>query len=244
MPSSAVDILNVLYIILSAVGILLILFFLFNMYWKRVVIQRITINLYDLKTKQPNVAYLMSKRVLDLIGSLISLWLFLPLMLTISALIKLIYRKQSIFVKKMRVGADGKPFYELHFRTTDEYSGQSRLFGKYIRKLNLDYLPLLLNVCKGEFSFVGRSKGIEMILEHHRQLEAPFDRLLHIQPGITSLWAVSLDIFVGDANDLSERLKYDLSYYENMSLLFDLALLIRTGIIILGRSSGAQLTEE
>lgn len=100
-------------------------------------------------------------------------------------------------------------------------------FGKIMRKYRLDELPQFWNVLKGDMSIVGprpeRKYYIDKIVK-----KAPFYYLLHnVKPGITS-WGMVKYGYASDVDKMIERLQYDILYYENMSLVLDLTILIYT----------------
>ncbi len=144
-----------------------------------------------------------------------------------------------VFFRQERVGYMGKPFMICKFRTMyvgAEKEGpllaaanDSRVtpFGATMRKYRLDELPQFWNVLKGDMSLVGprpeRKFFIDRIVER-----APYYYLLHnVRPGITSLGMVKYGYAV-DVDQMIERLKYDMMYYENMSLVLDLTILVYT----------------
>ena len=100
-------------------------------------------------------------------------------------------------------------------------------FGRLMRKYRLDELPQFWNVLKGDMSIVGprpeRKYYIDKIVK-----KAPFYYLLHnVRPGITS-WGMVKYGYASDVDKMIERLQYDILYYENMSLILDLTILIYT----------------
>ena len=100
-------------------------------------------------------------------------------------------------------------------------------FGRFMRKYRLDELPQFWNVLKGDMSIVGprpeRKYYIDKIVK-----KAPFYYLLHnVRPGITS-WGMVKYGYASDVDKMIERLQYDILYYENMSLILDLTILIYT----------------
>jgi lipopolysaccharide/colanic/teichoic acid biosynthesis glycosyltransferase len=133
----------------------------------------------------------------------------------------------------------GKPFRIYKFRTMYEGAETNgpllstdddpRItpFGKIMRKYRLDELPQFWNVLKGDMSIVGprpeRKYYIDKIVK-----KAPFYYLLHnVKPGITS-WGMVKYGYASDVDKMIERLQYDILYYENMSLVLDLTILIYT----------------
>jgi lipopolysaccharide/colanic/teichoic acid biosynthesis glycosyltransferase len=181
------------------------------------------------------------KRIIDFLVALVSLIILSLLFLIVTILIKLDSRG-SIFFKHERVGRDGKLFYPFKFRTMREGAIKDGLgynvaedderitkIGKFLRKWGVDELPQLINVLKGEMSLVGPRPTFSYQVEKYNDFQRK--RLL-VKPGITG-WAL-----VHGRNLLSweERIKYDVWYVENWSLLLDLKILFKTiKIVLLGK---------
>ena len=178
------------------------------------------------------------KLSLDKLISLILLFFLSPLYLYLTLRIK----KDSegpVFIKQERIGFLGKPFLIYKFRTmfNDAEKGGPSLsfendervtpFGQFMRKYRLDELPQFWNVLKGDMSIVGprpeRKYYINQIVK-----QAPYFYLLHnVRPGITSLGMVKFG-YARNTDEMIERMKYDILYYENMSLMLDLKIIIYT----------------
>jgi exopolysaccharide biosynthesis polyprenyl glycosylphosphotransferase len=144
-----------------------------------------------------------------------------------------------VLFRQERIGYRGRPFMMYKFRTMytgSENSGpllskgnDSRVtpFGRQMRKYRLDELPQFCNVLKGDMSLVGprpeRRYFIDQIVK-----KAPFYYLLHnVRPGITSLGMVKYG-YACNVDEMIDRLEYDILYYENMSLVLDLTILVYT----------------
>ena len=178
------------------------------------------------------------KFLLDRLGAFVGLLLLSPLFLFLMLRVRL-DSKGSLFFTQWRIGYRGKPFKIWKFRTmyeTDE-SSQPLLttnadprvtpYGRVMRKYRLDELPQLWNILKGEMSFVGprpeQKYYIDQIIK-----EAPYYYLLHnVRPGLTS-WGMVKYGYAATLEQMIERLQYDMLYYENMSLLIDLKIIIYT----------------
>ncbi len=123
---------------------------------------------------------------------------------------------------------------------TNHFSRCSRSvtrFGKLLRRTSLDELPQLLNVLKGEMSLVGPRPEREVFIRKLAE-KVPFyaERLL-VPPGVTG-WAQVKYGYGATEQDALEKLKYDLYYIKNMSLVMDLIVIFQTGkIVLLGRGS-------
>ncbi|HEX9171752.1 MAG TPA: TIGR03013 family XrtA/PEP-CTERM system glycosyltransferase, partial [Telluria sp.] len=187
------------------------------------------------------------KRGFDLSISTLILILSLPVML-VTALLIWIEDRSPIFYSQERVGEDGRPFKVHKFRSmrndaeksgTPQWAAQNdprvTRIGGIIRKLRIDELPQLLNVFKGEMSFVGprpeRPYFVEQLIE-----VVPYYNVRHsIKPGITG-WAQVRYGYGSSAEDALQKLQYDLYYVKNNSLFLDLLVLIDTLKVVLFRS--------
>jgi sugar transferase (PEP-CTERM system associated) len=182
---------------------------------------------------------LICKRCLDLLLSALLLLLTAPISALVAVLIKL-DSSGPVLYRQKRVGRDGREFELLKFRSMVEdaescsgpiwaQANDSRVtrIGKVIRKWRIDELPQLLNVLRGEMSFVGpRPERAHFVA----QLEGvvPYYRLrLKARPGITG-WAQVRYRYGATIEDAVEKLKYDLYYIKNASPLFDLVVVLHT----------------
>jgi lipopolysaccharide/colanic/teichoic acid biosynthesis glycosyltransferase len=109
--------------------------------------------------------------------------------------------------------------------------------GRVIRKLRLDEIPQLINVLNGEMSFVGPRPERPFFTEQFEQ-EIPFYAQRHsVKPGVSG-WAQVCYPYGSTKDDVLEKLKYDLYYIKNMSILFDLMIIFKTvKIVLLGRGA-------
>ncbi len=177
------------------------------------------------------------KRSLDFAISTVLLVLLMPVMLLTGVVIKLTDRG-AIFYTQERVGQDGKNFRLYKFRTMrpDAEAGSGPVWtkkgdrrctpvGSFLRRFNFDELPQLWNVVKGEMSLVGPRPERPHFVNQFRS-EVPRYMARHkIKSGITG-WA-QVNGLRGNSS-VQERIKYDLYYAENWSLLFDLEILFMT----------------
>jgi len=177
-------------------------------------------------------SYLRIKRYSDLLFAVILLCLLWPLYIVIAFAIK-IDSKGPVFFKQDRVGKDGEIFQIYKFRTmsveTDPYAinpldqNDSRITkaGKFLRKSSLDELPQIINVLKGNMSFIGPRPEMAFIVAKYNEIHK---ERLKILPGITGLWQLS-----GDRKKaIHENMNYDLYYIRNVSFFLDLTILIKT----------------
>lgn len=174
------------------------------------------------------------KRIIDLITSLISIIILIPLFLIISFLIFVDSGKPMIY-KQQRVGKNGKKFIIYKFRTmingadkfgTSTKDGDSRVtkIGRLLRKTSLDELPQLFNVLKGDMSIIGFRPDVE------REDDDYDEKKYLCRPGITGMAQVN-----GRSNITIDELHYWESYYsDNVSLLLDLKIFFKTFAVVLG----------
>lgn len=186
----------------------------------------------DVKPRKANFLYRLSKRLIDIIGSLILLIIFLPFWILIVILIRLDSKGAAHFVHK-RVGKDGKEFNLYKFRTMKGSVGAYEIapskasdaritkIGKFLRKTSLDELPQLLNGLKNDMSLVGPRPEMPFIVKKYNKWQR---KRLEVKPGLTGLWQI-----LGRKDlPLHENIEYDFYYIQNQSLLLDLVILIKT----------------
>ena len=189
------------------------------------------------------------KRAFDLLASGLITLASLPLMLCAAAAIVL-DDGGPVFYQQERVGRDGRIFKVLKFRSMRvdaERDGQpawaqandSRVtrVGRLIRLLRIDELPQMLNVFKGDMSFVGPRPERAFFVAQLGS-EIPYYGVRHtIKPGITGLAQVRYQ-YGASVEDAIEKLQYDLYYVKNNSLFLDLLILIDTvQVVLLGKGS-------
>ena len=187
------------------------------------------------------------ERGFDILASLLLLVVAAPLMVLTALAIKIMEGpKASIFYRQVRVGQYGRPFRLLKFRSMREdaekdgaqwaQKNDSRVtpIGAFTRLTRIDELPQILNVLRGEMSFVGpRPERPEFVGQLEERI--PYYRERHtIKPGITG-WAQLCYPYGSSEQDAIEKLQYDLFYVKNHSLLFYLAILVQTVEVIVWR---------
>jgi len=179
------------------------------------------------------------KRLFDIVISLAFLLLTFPLLL-VTAICILLDDGAPVFYRQTRTGLRGKPFDVLKFRSMKkdaEKDGVARWaaqdddritrVGRFIRKTRIDELPQIFNVLAGSMSFVGpRPERPSIVADLESQI--PFFRYRHVvKPGITG-WAQVNYPYGASVEDAREKLKYDLYYIKNESLVLDLLILMET----------------
>ncbi|COE41115.1 sugar transferase [Bacillus cereus] len=195
-------------------------------------------------------SYLLGKRCVDVIGSLLGLVLLSPIFLIIVVLIKYEDPKGPVLFKQLRVGRDGKEFYMYKFRSmvTDaedrlkdllkynEVSGamfkmkedpRITRIGKFIRRTSIDELPQLINVIQGDMSLVGPRPPLPREVKEYSDYDK---QRLMVTPGCTGLWQVSGRSNIG----FEEMVELDIKYISHRSIMYDFKIILKTVLVLLG----------
>jgi len=187
------------------------------------------------------------KRATGLVVASVGLLLILPVIGIIALAIKLDSKGPVIF-KQKRSGEDGRVFELCKFRSMIEDAEAAcgprwaadndrrvTRMGRILRKYRLDEIPQMWNVLKGDMSFVGpRPERPEFVKKLAKTIPYYSERLT-VKPGITG-WAQVSCGYGASVEDAREKLKYDLFYIKNMSLVMDLIIMFKTAKIVLLRS--------
>ena len=194
--------------------------------------------LIDISSADISEATKNIKRLLDIIMSLTALIILAVPMLIVALIIRL-DSKGGIFYSQERIGYRQKPFYIRKFRTmrvdaesngpqlSSENDSRITRVGRVLRKYRIDELPQFWNVLIGEMSMVGprpeRAFFIRQIVK-----KAPYYTLIHqVRPGITS-WGMVKYGYAQNVDEMILRLRYDLIYLTNISIMVDLKIIIYT----------------
>lgn len=194
----------------------------------------------DYKLVKGNAIFDIYQRILDIILSLVGLVVGLPLIAIFGILIK-IEDKGPITYKQERLGKGGKRFYIYKLRSmrtdAEKFGAQwaekddPRItkVGKFIRKTRIDEIPQLFNILKGDMSLIGpRPERPEFTFQFNTEIPGFINRL-SIKPGLTG-WA---QVNGGYEITPEEKLKEDMYYIKNRSILLDFKILFRTVKVIL-----------
>lgn len=189
----------------------------------------------------------VSKRIFDIIVCLILLFLAWPLML-LTAIAVFLESGGPVIYHQVRTGLNGKTFSIYKFRSMSQDAekdgkavwakkNDSRVtkVGAFIRNTRLDELPQILNVLTGDMSFVGpRPERPEFVDDLNKQL--PYYEARHrVKPGLMG-WAQLKYSYGASVEDAANKLKYDLYYVKNHSLLLDILIVVQSvEIILLGK---------
>lgn len=199
--------------------------------------------------------YRAVKRFLDVTASFLGLVLLSPLLLAVSILIKIDSRGPVIFRQK-RIGRNGKVFEIYKFRSmcvgaektgSGVYSGKGDArvtrIGKILRATSIDELPQLLNILKGEMSFVGPRPPLTYHPWEYEEYTDFQKRMFEVRPGITG-WAQ-----VNGRKDVEwhKRIELNVWYVDHMSLLLDIKIMFMTAFKVLtnadNENSGATVNK-
>lgn len=186
------------------------------------------------------------KRVFDILISITILICALPVMIACAIIIKLESPGEIIFRQK-RVGKDFKEFTLFKFRSmvknaeaktgavwAKKNDARITKFGNFMRKTRLDELPQLINVIKGEMSFVGPRPERKVFIDQFI-IDIPYYyKRLTVKPGLTG-WAQVKHKYDESFDDVKDKTKFDLFYIENMSLKLDLIILFNTIGVVLNK---------
>lgn len=220
------------------------------------ILQETTINNISIMKKEKTnkkVLYNFTKRIIDIIGSIIGILILIPTTLIIYLARKVLKEdKGPLFYEQLRYGKNGKIFRLYKFRSMcigadkklkeylenndearEEFEKTHKLqndpritkIGNFLRKSSLDELPQMINILKGDMSFVGPRPVVEKEVEEYG---ANKDKFLSVRPGLTGYWQVN-----GRSNTTyEERMEMELYYVDNCSLWLDIKIFFKTFITV------------
>ncbi len=191
----------------------------------------------------------LSKRAFDLVTAATLLAIAWPVMLLVALAVRLESEGPMLY-RQVRVGQNGRSFEVLKFRsmrTDAEKDGKARWatknddrvtrVGRFIRKTRLDELPQLINVLRGQMSFVGPRPERPQFVDQLNQ-EIRYYNVRHsVKPGLTG-WAQLRYPYGASVEDAQEKLNYDLFYVKNHGLVFDFMIMLQTvEVVLFGRGA-------
>ena len=197
-----------------------------------------------------SILYSVTKRLIDIVGSLCGIILLSPLFLIVAILIKLEDPKGKVFFSQERNGKYPKTFKMYKFRSMvhnaeellkdlmdrNEQTGpvfkinddpRITKVGKFIRKTSIDELPQLFNVLKGDMSLVGPRPAIPREVEQYNSYQM---QRLAVKPGLTCIWQVSGRNNIG----FDEWVEMDIEYIKTRNLWLDIKLIFKTVGVLFG----------
>lgn len=180
---------------------------------------------------------MICKRAMDIVGAIVAIIIFSPVMLVTAILVKTTSKGPLIY-KQERVGLHNQTFQMYKFRSMEVQSAKSEKrawtvrddprvtkVGRVIRKTSIDELPQLFNILKGDMSLVGPRPERPFFVEKFRE-EIPRYMVKHqVRPGLTG-WA-QVNGYRGDTS-IKKRIEYDLYYIENWTMGLDIKILFLT----------------
>ncbi len=182
------------------------------------------------------------KRFLDVSLSVLVLvglsWFYLILIIFVK-----ITSRGPAFFNQERIGIHGRPFKIFKFRTmlcdaektgpalSSESDPRVTTFGRFLRKVRLDEMPQFLNVLMGDMSLVGPRPERQFFIDQIVVRAPHYKHLQKVRPGITS-WGQVKYGYAENVDQMIDRLKFDILYIENMSLLLDFKILVHTVLIV------------
>ena len=206
------------------------------------------------KTKtNKKIMYNFIKRTIDAIGALIGIIILIPATIIIYLARKILKEdKGPLFYEQLRYGKNGKVFRLYKFRSmcigadkklkeylanneearkefkkTHKLQNDPRItpIGNFLRKTSLDELPQMINILRGDMSFVGPRPVVEKEVEEYGTNK---DKFLSVRPGLTGYWQVN-----GRSNTTyEERMEMELYYVDNCSLWLDIKIFFKTFITV------------
>ena len=193
-------------------------------------------------TLSPPHAYMLLKHTVDGIAAGFALLTLAPFLLVVGLLIRLDSKGPALF-RQERIGFRGETFTVYKFRTMREREipeacGRSDAItrtdderitrlGRFLRRSRVDELPQIINILKGEMSWIG-PRPEAVVLSRWYEGEIPFYRYRHVvRPGITG-WAQVMQGHVADVGEVRDKLYYDFYYIKNFSLWIDALIFMRT----------------
>lgn len=198
-------------------------------------------------TREPTSNWIyLSKRTIDLIGASLALLITSPVMLFAALAIKLTSPGPVVY-RQERVGQGERVFNVYKFRTmvadaeaktgpvlATENDKRITPVGGFLRRTRVDELPQLINVLKGEMSFVGPRPERPFFVEKFKKKIPGYTERFKVKPGLTGLAQIS----GGYATDARNKLKYDLIYIYHQSLFLDAQIILKTlKVLLTGRGA-------
>ncbi len=199
------------------------------------------------------ILYRAIKRMIDIIGAIVGIIFLIPTTIAVCLARKISKEdKGPLFYEQLRYGKNGKVFRLYKFRSmcigadeklkkyleesedirkefqkTHKLQNDPRItkIGNFLRKTSLDELPQMINILKGDMSFVGPRPVVEKEVEEYGENKEKF---LSVKPGLTGYWQVN----GRSSTTYEERMKMELYYVDNCSLWLDIKIFFKTFIAV------------
>jgi exopolysaccharide biosynthesis polyprenyl glycosylphosphotransferase len=181
------------------------------------------------------------KRVVDLMGAASLLLVSAPVLAIVAVLVRISSNGPAIF-RQDRVGKDGVEYTLYKFRTmvadaeratgpvlASKTDARITRLGAFLRSTRLDELPQLFNVLRGEMSLVGPRPERDFFVSQFRESVTGYDFRHSVKPGVTGL----AQVFGRYSTTVERKLRFDLMYIYNYSLVLDIQILLRTVLVVL-----------
>lgn len=200
--------------------------------------------------------YMIIKRITDIIGAIIGIILLVPITFCIYLIRKMTKEDEGpLIYEQLRYGKNGKQFRIYKYRTMclnsekklqeylennaqarEEFNVNQKLkndpritkLGYFLRKTSLDEFPQMINILKGEMSFVGPRPVVKGEIEKYKNNK---QKLLSVKPGLTGYWQVN----GRSSTTYAERMKMELYYIDNCSIWLDIKILLKTFVVVFKR---------
>jgi len=201
--------------------------------------------------------YFTLKRAIDIVGSIVALIIFFPIMVLVALYVHWVSPGASVIIKNKRLGKDSKEFEFYKFRTMIPdaqkwLESQPELFkqyklnnykldpdprlingGKFLRKFSFDELPQFFNILKGDMSIVGPRAYLKFELQEQEErfpeTSNYIKEMITAKPGLTGVWQTSGRSSVG----FVERIKMDAEYARNRSIIYDILIILKTPLVVI-----------
>lgn len=194
----------------------------------------------------------MAKRIFDVVASVLGLIILLPFFLVVAIVIKLDSKGPILFLQQ-RIGKWGEPFFLFKFRTMHVGADKGTAItvgnrdprittiGYYLRKIKMDELPQLINVLKGEMSFVGPRPEVKKFVDLYTSEQR---RVLDVAPGMTDYASILFrnenELLAGKSDPVAfymdhimpQKLQLNLKYIDSNNLWIDIKILFKTLVVI------------
>ena len=206
------------------------------------------------KIKGKHITYRFVKRLIDILGGVVGIVLLVPITLCVYLARKILKEDDGpLFYEQLRIGKNGKKFRLYKFRSMcidadkklkkyleqneearKEFEENQKLkddpritkIGNFLRKTSLDEFPQMINILKGEMSFIGPRPVVDGEIEKYG---ANKNKFLSVKPGLTGYWQVN-----GRSNTTyAERIDMELYYVDNQSLWLDIKIFFKTFISVI-----------